>query len=105
MVIFATALAVAVIFVVLPVSRSLAWTLAAVGTLIAVLLLSLHIRQITRVHDQSAHVLAALGATTADLPVSLRTRMPLVLVTGDALAQLFNLADEERLVHVGDGAI
>jgi outer membrane protein OmpA-like peptidoglycan-associated protein len=105
MAIFAAALAVAVIFVVLPVRLGLSWTLAAVVTLVTVLLLVLRSRQIARAHNQSAHVLAALGATTDDLPVSLRTRMPLVLVTGDALAQLFNRGDDERLAHVGDGAI
>ena len=105
MAIFAAALAVAVIFVVLPVSRGLAWTLAVVITLFTGLLLALRSRQIARARDQSAPALAALGAMTADLPVSLRTHMPLVLVTGDALAQLFNRTAEERLAHVGDGAI
>jgi outer membrane protein OmpA-like peptidoglycan-associated protein len=105
MVVFAAALAIAVVFIALPVSLGLAWTVAAIVTLLALLLLALRSRQITRAHDQSAHVLAALGATTADLPVSLRTRMPLVLVTGDALAQLFNRGGDERLAHVGDGAI
>ncbi|SDG40588.1 OmpA family protein [Paraburkholderia phenazinium] len=103
--IFAAALVVAVTFFVLPVSRGLAWTVATVVTLAAVLVFALRSHQIQRAQDQNAHVLAALGATTADLPVSLRTRMPLVLVIGDVLAQLFDRGDEERLAHVGDGAI
>ena len=35
----------------------------------------------------------------------LRTRMPLVLVTGDDLPALFNRRDGQRFAHVGDGAI
>lgn len=106
MVIFAAMLALAVLFLVLPVSRGLAWTVAVSIVLIALAAIALRTLQRNRARDQSAHVLAALGATTADLPTSLRTRMPLVLVTGDSLAHLFNRGgDEERLAHVGDGAI
>ncbi|WP_250478061.1 MULTISPECIES: OmpA family protein [unclassified Caballeronia] len=51
-------------------------------------------------------MLKALGTATAELPVSLRRRMPLVLVTGDALAALFDRqSGTNRLVFVGDGAI
>lgn len=109
MAVLAAVLALAVLFLVLPVGRRPAWTVAAVVVALAFALVVLRTRQLGRAREQSAHVLAALGATTADLPVSLRTRMPLVLVTGDALAQLFNRNggndDEERLAHVGDGAI
>ncbi|CAH2780754.1 MAG: Flagellar motor rotation protein MotB [uncultured Caballeronia sp.] len=35
---------------------------------------------------------AALGVATADIPVKLRTRMPLVLVTGNGLPALFDRA-------------
>nr|WP_246270122.1 OmpA family protein [Paraburkholderia solisilvae] len=56
--------------------------------------------------EQDTVVLAALTRGMAALPESLRTRMPVVLVTGDGLDAIFNRgADNERLAHVGDGAI
>ncbi|TAL93912.1 MAG: OmpA family protein [Paraburkholderia sp.] len=106
MVVFATLLALALLYLVLPVGRGLASPVAAgvvVVTLAAVVLRTL---QRNRARAQSAHVMASLGAATASLPVSLRTRMPLVLVTGDSLPELFNRdGDGERLAHVGNGAI
>lgn len=106
MVIFSAMLALAVLFLVLPVSRGLAWAVAVGVVLVALAAIALRTLQSNRAREQSAHVLTALGATTADLSVSLRTRMPLVLVTGDSLAQLFNRGGgEDRLVHIGDGAI
>ncbi|CAE6832865.1 Outer membrane protein A [Paraburkholderia domus] len=105
-IILAVVLALAVLFQVLPAGREVAWVVATGVVLVALAAVVLRTLQRNRAREQSAHVLAALGATTADLPVSLRTRMPLVLVTGDSLVQLFNRAgDEERLTHVGDGAI
>ncbi|WP_229012468.1 OmpA family protein [Paraburkholderia gardini] len=106
MAIFAATLVIAVLFLVLPVSRGAAWGAAAAVAVFAILLVARHSRQLARAQAQSARVLTALGTTTADLPVSLRTRMPLVMVTGDALTQIFDRGDgEERLAHVGDGAI
>ncbi|PLZ04106.1 flagellar motor protein MotB [Burkholderia sp. WAC0059] len=106
MVIIAATLVIAVLFLVQPVSRGSAWAMAAIATAFALLLVTGRTRQLARAHTQSAHMLAALGTTTADLPASLRTRMPLVLVTGDALAQIFDRGDgDERLAQVGDGAI
>ncbi|WP_121325062.1 OmpA family protein [Paraburkholderia sp. RAU2J] len=119
----AVVLALAVIWLVLPVpqgdflrptevpvgrgvSRGLAWTLTALITLSSVALIWLRTRQLSRAREQNAHLLAALGAATADIPVNLRTRMPLVIVTGDALENLFDrIAGEQRMAHVGDGAI
>ncbi|HWX11210.1 MAG TPA: OmpA family protein [Trinickia sp.] len=105
MIVFAAALALAVIWLVLPVGRGVAWTLTASIGIVALLLVWWCTRQLSRAREQSVHVLAALGAATADIPVRLRTRMPLVLVTGDGMAALFNRNDEERFTHVGDGAI
>lgn len=106
MAIFGAMLALAVLFLVVPVSRGLAWTIAVPVVLVALAAIALRTLQLNRAGEQSAHVLTALGATAADLPVSLRTRMRLVLVTGDSLPELFNRGgDEERLAHVGDGAI
>ena len=102
----AAVLSLAVIWLVLPVSRGLAWTLTALVVLSSLALIWLRTRQLSRARTQSAHVLAALGAATADIPISLRTRMPLVLVTGDALENVFDrIAGEQRLAHIGDGAI
>ncbi|CAE6724606.1 OmpA family protein [Paraburkholderia haematera] len=106
MVVFAAMLALALLLMILPVSSGLAWTIAAGVVLVTLVAVVLSTLQRNRAREQSAHVLAALGATAADLPLSLRTRMPLVLVTGDSLPELFDRGgDEERLVHVGDGAI
>lgn len=106
MVAFTAILALAVLFLVLPLSRGVAWIIAAGVVMVALAAIGLHTLQRNRAREQCAHVLASLGATTADLPVSLRTRMPLLLVTGDSLAQLFNRGGvEERFAHVGEGAI
>lgn len=106
MVVFATLLALTVLFAVAQVGRGLIWSVATCVVLIALAAVVLRTVQRNRARERSAHVLAALGATTADLPLSLRSRMPLVLVIGDSLAQLFNCGeDEARLAHVGDGAI
>ncbi|MBB5459706.1 OmpA family protein [Paraburkholderia sp. Cpub6] len=117
------ALALAVIWLVLPVSQEgflrptkvpvgrgagqgLAWTLTVPIVLSWLVLIWLRTRQLSRAREQNVHVLTALGAATSNIPVNLRTRMPLVLVTGDALGNLFDrIAGERRLAHVGDGAI
>ncbi|WP_199544917.1 OmpA family protein [Paraburkholderia kururiensis] len=105
MTVFALALALAVIWLVLPISLGVAWTLTATIGTVALTLVGWFTRQLSRARERGAHVLAALGAATADFPVKLRTRMPLVLVTGDGLPALFNRAEAERFAHVGDGAI
>jgi outer membrane protein OmpA-like peptidoglycan-associated protein len=105
MTVFALALALAVIWLVLPIGRGVTWTLTAIIGMVALTLVWSFTRRLSRAREQSAHVLAALGAATADIPVELRTRMPLVLVTGDSLPSLFNRNEEDRFAHVGDGAI
>lgn len=104
-IVFAAMLALAVIWLMLPVGRSVAWTLTAVIGIAALILAWWRTRQLSRAREQSAQALAALGAATTDIPVRLRARMPLVLVTGDGLSALFNRNNEERFAHVGDGAI
>lgn len=106
MVVLATVLALAVLFIILPVSRELAW-IAAVGVmlmaLVAVVVCTLHRN---RASEQSLLALAALGATSADLPVGLHARMPLVLVTGDSLPELFNRGGHDgQLAYLSDEAI
>ncbi|WP_027194899.1 OmpA family protein [Paraburkholderia sprentiae] len=102
----AAVLALAVIWLVLPVDRGLACTLTVLIALSALALIWLRTRQLSRARGQNAHLLAALGAATADIPLNLRIRMPLVIVTGDALENLFDrIAGEPRMAHVGDGAI
>ncbi|WP_244138783.1 OmpA family protein [Burkholderia sp. BCC1640] len=105
MTVFATASALALIWLVLPLERGMVWTLTAIIGLVAVALIGWRSHQLFRVREQSAHILAALGEATAEIPVKLRTRMPLVLVTGDGLSALFNRAGEARHAHVGDGGI
>lgn len=103
MTMFAATLAMGVIGLVLPCGHALIGTLLATVTLLALAAISV---RLAHARSQGAHVMAGLGAATADLPVSLRTEMPLVLVLGDALADLFNRTGEaERFAHLGDGAI
>jgi outer membrane protein OmpA-like peptidoglycan-associated protein len=104
-ILFAAALALALVWLVLPAGRGLAWALTAGIGGGALMLLWLRTRQLAVAREKSTHVLAALGGATAAIPLKLRTRMPLVLVTGDGLPALFNRAGETRYAHVGDGAI
>lgn len=105
MVALACVLAFMLIWLVAQPGRGLACSLTGVIAIAALLLLYLRTQWLCRARNQRAHVLAALGEATADIPVRLRTRMPLVLVTGDDLPALFNRHDGERFAHVGDGAI
>ena len=105
MVVLAGALALLVIWLVAQPGKGMAWTLTGVIAIAALLLMYLRTQWLSRARSQGAQVLAALGEATADIPVRLRTRMPLVLVTGDDLPALFNRHDGERFAHVGDGAI
>jgi len=105
MIVFTSALALSVIWVVLPLGRGMAWTLTTIIGIVALALAWWSTRYLSRAREQGAHVLAALGTATADISVKLRTRMPLVLVTGDGLPALFDRAGEPRQVHVGDSGI
>ncbi len=105
MVVFAVVLALAVIWLVAKPAQGLAWVLTVAIALCAALLVFWRTRLLGGARESGAHVLAALGAATADIPLRLRTRMPLVLVTGDDLPALFDRHDGQRFAHVGDGAI
>ncbi|MBB5464377.1 outer membrane protein OmpA-like peptidoglycan-associated protein [Paraburkholderia sp. CI2] len=105
MLVFTAVLALAAIWFVLPGERGIAWALTAVVGLLVGVLVGWRTLWLSRAGEQSAQVLAALGASTAGIPPKLRTRMPLVLVTGDGLPALFDRNHEERFAHVGDGAI
>ncbi|HEX7932638.1 MAG TPA: OmpA family protein [Paraburkholderia sp.] len=105
MVVFAVTLALAVIWLVAKPGLGLAWTLTAVSVIAGSLLIFWRTRLLGGARESSAQVLAALGAVTADIPLRLRTRMPLLLVTGDDLPALFDRHDGQRFAHVGDGAI
>ncbi|WP_296651634.1 OmpA family protein [Paraburkholderia sp.] len=102
---FAAALALAIIWLVVQPGASVASMLTCAIVIAAVLLMLWRTRQLSRARNGSAHIMTALGAATVDIPVRLRTRMPLVLVTGDALAALFDRGEAARFVHVGAGAI
>ena len=105
MVTFATVLGLAVIWLVLPLGSGVAWTLSAIAGMVALALMVWCTCRLGHARSQSAQVLAALGAATAGIPVTLRTRIPLVLVTGDGLPALFDRTGEARHVHLGDGGI
>ncbi|WP_043204572.1 OmpA family protein [Burkholderia cenocepacia] len=105
MVAFATVLGLALIWLVLPLGPGVAWTLSIAVVIAALALMVWCTCKLARARRQSAHALTALGAATADIPVKLRTRMPLVLVTGDGLPALFDRTEGARHVHVGDGGV
>ncbi len=100
------ALALAVVGWVVPVERGVMWGWVALVVALSALIIWLHSRGLTRAREQNVQVIAQLGAATANLPVTMRTRMPLALVTGDGLSALFDRDTAmSRFVHVGDGAI
>ncbi|MFP3501412.1 OmpA family protein [Burkholderia sp. SIMBA_062] len=100
------ALALAVVGWVVPVERGVMWGWMAIVVALSALIVWLHSRRLARARERNVHVIAQLGAATADLPVTLRTRMPLALVTGDGLSALFDRdTARARFVHLGDGAI
>ncbi|WP_175909492.1 OmpA family protein [Burkholderia metallica] len=99
-------LALAVIGWVLPVDRDVMWGLMAIVVALSALIVGLHACRLTQARERHVRVIAQLGAATADLPVALRTSMPLVLVIGDGLPAMFDRgASPSRFIHVGDGAI
>jgi outer membrane protein OmpA-like peptidoglycan-associated protein len=104
-VVLATVLALVVLWMVLQVSQTSTLLLSAGVGLLAVAFVGLRTRQRTLAGSQNAHVLAALGAVTSEIPVRLRANMPLAVVVGDSLPAIFDRAGEARFVHVGDGAI
>jgi outer membrane protein OmpA-like peptidoglycan-associated protein len=104
-VVFGTVLALAVLWLVLRVSQTSALLLTVVVGLLAIVLVWLRTRQLAFARSQNMHVLAALGAATAEIPVRLRVNMPLTIVVGDGLPEIFDRAGEARFVHVGEGAI
>ncbi|WP_043284397.1 OmpA family protein [Paraburkholderia oxyphila] len=104
-VVLAIVLALGVIWLVAKPGLGLAWVLTGVIVLAGALLIVWRTWLLGGARERGAHVLAALGAATADIPLRLRTRMPLVLVTGDDLSALFDRHDGKRFAHVGDGAI
>jgi outer membrane protein OmpA-like peptidoglycan-associated protein len=101
----ALVLTLAVIWLVGRLTPGLAWAVTAAFVIIAGLLMFWRTRLLAVSRRDNAHVLAALGAATADIPLRLRTRMPLVLVTGDDLPALFDRHNGQRFAHVGDGAV
>ncbi|HKT95963.1 MAG TPA: hypothetical protein VJS30_05455 [Paraburkholderia sp.] len=82
------AAALAVIWLVVPGRGGVAWMLTADIVIFAAVLVAWRTRRLSLAREQGAHVLAALGAATADIPPRLRTRTPLVLVMGDDLPAL-----------------
>lgn len=105
MVALAAVLALSVTWLVAQLQSGVAWMLTGAVVIVAALLMLRRTTQQSIARDQCSQVFAGLGEATADIPVGLRTRMPLVLVIGDDLPALFNRNGQERFVHVGDGAI
>lgn len=98
-------LALAVLWLVSPVDPHAAWVLTAAIGLAAFAVVAWRTGRPSRACEQDTHMLAALVAATAEVPAALRTRMPLLLVTGDGLQALFDRSGQQRYAHVGNGAI
>ncbi len=102
----ATMLAMAIALAVLPVGIGLAWGLAGAALALGAALIAWRTFNFRHRIEPDSVVLAALARSMASLPESLRTRMPVVLVTGDGLEAIFHRgADHDPLAYVGDGAI
>lgn len=100
------ALAAALVLAVLPLERMLAWWTALGIILFCAALVFARTWRLRERSDEERSVMAALGQSTAELPASLRTRMPVFLVTGDGLAQLFDREGQNgQRAYVGEGAI
>jgi len=106
---FAAALALAVLFAVWPFSRALAWAFGVAIVVVWAVSFALLTWLQAGARRAGASTLAELETLTADLPLRLRTRMPLMLVTGDALAEVFGGdacgAGGGRHAHIGNGAL
>jgi outer membrane protein OmpA-like peptidoglycan-associated protein len=92
------------VLAVLPLSRGIAWGVTGAVCAVSAALIGWHTLRMRRAVEQNTASLSALGRSSAvgNLPVELRTRMPLVIVLGDALEHVFA---NGRSVHVGAGAI
>lgn len=94
-----------VLWAVLPFSSSVKWMLSLLLSLVALLALFWCSRSIAGAREQSLHVQNTLGVAAGNIPIKLRTHMPLVLVIGDGLPALFDRAGETRNAYVGDSCI
>ncbi len=104
-ILFALALAIAVVWLVLPLSPGTQIVLTAVGTIAALAIVAWRSWQLSVARKQNADVLAALGSVTSAIPDGMHLAMPVVLITGDGLAALFDRDGTHHLAWVGDGAI
>lgn len=103
---FATLLAIGLALCVMPIDITTAWIIAGLTTVSGLLLIIWRSVRLRHATVQNAAVLSALTRATSYLPLRLRTRMPLLLVIGDELNQIFDRKGAvNALVHVGDGAI
>jgi outer membrane protein OmpA-like peptidoglycan-associated protein len=105
MVVLAAVLALAVLWFIPRLGQTPVLLLTAFIGLLAFALIWLRTRQLISARSQNTRVLAALGTAASEIPVRLRTNMPLVVVTGDGLPAIFDRAGEARFAHIGDGAI
>ncbi|MDQ7976149.1 OmpA family protein [Paraburkholderia sp. SARCC-3016] len=105
MVALAAVLALAVLWFIPRLGQTPVLLLTAFIGLLAFAVVWLRTRQLISARSQNARVLAALGAAASEIPVRLRTNMPLVVVTGDGLPAIFDRVGEARFVHIGEGAI
>lgn len=108
----AAVLALAVLVAVLPVERTGVLTTGVAIVVVWLCLIAFCTQRRARTRRVSAPAIAQLHALAANLPLGVRVRMPLMLVTGDALAQIFGATDgehqglrDDRRVLISDGAI
>jgi outer membrane protein OmpA-like peptidoglycan-associated protein len=107
---FAALVLLVVLVAVLPVGPASVWMIGGGIVLVWFALIVYITRRHALTRTASAPAITQLNAITSELPLGVRARMPLLLVTGDALALIFNPRDTgdasaERKALIRDGAI
>jgi outer membrane protein OmpA-like peptidoglycan-associated protein len=105
-VVFLTLLMIGLALGVAPLAKTTAWMVASLVAVVGMLSVVWRSLSLRRASVQHAAALSALATATSRLSLRLRTRMPLVLVIGDHLDQIFDRSGSiGGIVHVGEGAI
>lgn len=100
----AALLMIIIVIRILPLRGSVTVALALTVFVSAVILIIWRTQHLRQVRIQSSSILTALDAATASIPADLRTRMPLLMVTGDGLESIFT-DDANSLTKLYAGAI
>ncbi|PTU32889.1 OmpA family protein [Stenotrophobium rhamnosiphilum] len=100
-------LTIVIVTCILPLRSSVSMALALTVFGSALILIFLRTQRQRRAQHQSNSVLAALGASTVNIPAALRNHMPLIMMIGDSLESIFSTDpnSSEHIARVKGGAI